>query len=389
MKTSKISLISHVFILTAFSFITACGDDSLKIKVTNPLNQSRINETVSVNLAELPQAARFSTGEISVFSEQLEKVILSQAIDNDGDGKNDELIFQADFQANQSQTFRISPNGEADDVDLEVRTNAMFVPQRKDDFAWENDRIAFRMYGPELQRTEMTSSGIDVWVKRAKYPVMEKLYAKGDAYYHTDNDMGFDFYTVGKSLGCGGLGAWYENKVMQSENFVSWKIIANGPIRSIFELTYKPWNMGGKMSGETKRISIDLGSNFNRMQSRFDGDVSGATAAAGVVKNPGGGNALFGEDKTWLSYWHNPDPNNGSIGCAVILPKNAAKIDSATTENQNVLLIKLEDNNSITYYAGACWSKSPGFESEEKWLAHVKNKALVIENPLKVEVISE
>ena len=36
------------------------------------------------------------------------------------------------------------------------------VPERKDDFAWENDRIAFRMYGPALEADGEISSGIDV-----------------------------------------------------------------------------------------------------------------------------------------------------------------------------------------------------------------------------------
>lgn len=144
------------------------------------------------------------------------------------------------------------------------------------------------MYGPELQRTELTSSGIDVWVKKVKYPVMEKLYSQGYNYYHRDNGEGFDFYTVGSSLGCGGLGAWQDNKIYRSENFVSWKIIANGPIRSVFELTYKPWQFGAKTSGEKKRISLDLGSNFNRIESYLDSDVNDVVPVVGIVKSADG-----------------------------------------------------------------------------------------------------
>ncbi|MGD9109534.1 MAG: DUF4861 family protein, partial [Phycisphaerales bacterium] len=262
-----------------------------------------------------------------------------------------------------------------------------FVPQRKDDFAWENDRIAFRMYGPELQRTELTSSGIDVWVKSVRYPVMEKLYSEGDKYYHYDNGEGFDFYTVGESLGCGGLGALKGNKIYRSENFVSWKLITNGPIRSVFELTYKPWKLGDKISGEKKRISLDLGSNFNFIESSFSSDVDDAAIVTGIVNCTLGGNAVFGEDKTWLSYWHNPDETNGSIGCTVILPKGAAKNESANIDNHSLLCVKLSNSRSVAYYAGACWSKGADFISEEEWLKHVQKKVRLIENPLKVEVL--
>jgi unsaturated rhamnogalacturonyl hydrolase len=244
------------------------------------------------------------------------------------------------------------------------------------------------MYSPELQRTELTGSGIDVWVKSVKYPVMKKLYSEGYEYCHRDNGLGFDFYKVGESLGCGGLGVLRGKKVYQSKNFVSWKLIANGPIRSVFELTFASWELGSKTSGEKKRISLDLGSNFNHIESSFGSGINDVTIVVGIVKCALGGHEVFGEDKTWLSYWHNPDPVNGSIGCAVILPKDAAGNTSITTDKHNLLHVKLDRSNSIAYYAGACWSKTPDFDSEEKWLKCVQKKVRLIENPLKVEMLT-
>ncbi len=388
---ARIKITWIVCICIVFSFIAVGGDTSrIKVKAANPLNESRENETVSVSLKASPGLLQFSTGrKPSVYSEYLNKFILCQTIDNNGDAEYDELIFKADFEPGQTQVFYISDGNDSQDVNVVYRTNAMFVPQRKDDFAWENDKIAFRMYGPELQRTELTSSGIDVWVKSVKYPVMKKLYSKGHDYYHRDNGEGSDFYTVGESLGCGGLGAWRDNKLYRSENFVSWKVIANGPIRSVFELTYKPWQFGARQSGETKRISLDLGSNFNQIESRFDGDVNNAVPAVGIVQCAGGGNAVFGPNKTWLSYWQNADGGNGSIGCAVILPEEAARNECATADNHNILLAGLNDSRSVVYYAGACWSKTPDFDSEEKWLKCVQKKVRLIENPLKIEVLPE
>ena len=389
MTSAKITLIGCMAAVMAF--IAGGGEtDRIKVKAVNPLNEGRDNETVCIDLKASPALLQFSQGaKASVYSEHLKEFILCQSLDNDGDGKNDEVIFQADFEPVQTQEFYITDSNEKGDVNVACRTNAMFVPQRKDDFAWENDRIAFRVYGPELQRTELTSSGIDVWVKSVKYPVMEKLYSKGHDYYHSDNGEGSDFYTVGKSLGCGGLGAWHDNRLWRSENFVSWKIITNGPIRSVFELTYKPWQLGAKTSGEKKRISLDLGSNFNQIESFFDGDVNDTVPAVGVVESAGGGNAVFGPDKTWLGYWQNADGGNGSIGCAVILPKEAARNDSVTADNHNILLARLNGRGSVVYYAGACWNRSADFDSEEKWLKHIQKKARLIESPLKIEVLSE
>ncbi len=382
----RVKINSVVCILIVFSFMAAGGETIvIKVKAINPLDEGRDSETVSVDLKTLPYQLQYP----SVYSEQLEKFVLCQAVDNDGDGTNDELIFQSDFEPGQTKILNISESNGAPEANVVERTNAMFVPQRKDDFAWENDKIAFRMYGPELLRTELNSSGIDVWVKSVKHPVMSKLYSKGHEYYHSDNGEASDFYNVGETLGCGGLGAWHDNKLWRSQNFAAWKIITNGPIRSVFELTYKPWQLGVKTTGETKRISLDLGSNFNRIESCFDGDVNDAVPAVGIVQCAGGGNAVFGPNKRWLSYWQNADGGNGYIGCAVILPEKAARNESVTSDNHNILLARLDDSRSVVYYAGACWSKTPDFDSEEKWLQCVQKKVRLIENPLKIEVLSE
>ena len=59
------------------------------------------------------------------------------------------------------------------------------VPERKDDFVWENDKVAYRVYGPALQAMGEITSGIDVWSKRvpdlivnAWYNAMRKVSAR-------------------------------------------------------------------------------------------------------------------------------------------------------------------------------------------------------------------
>ncbi|MCJ8295019.1 MAG: DUF4861 domain-containing protein, partial [Colwellia sp.] len=46
----------------------------------------------------------------------------------------------------------------------EVKAYAKFVPEREDDFAWENDLVAFRMYGP-ASKSIGTVIGVDCWIK--------------------------------------------------------------------------------------------------------------------------------------------------------------------------------------------------------------------------------
>lgn len=75
------------------------------------------------------------------------------------------------------------------------RTFARFVPERSDDFAWENDLIAFRAYGPAL-REGKENSGIDCWLKRVNYPIINKWYVQSEQgkSYHKDHGEGCDNY---------------------------------------------------------------------------------------------------------------------------------------------------------------------------------------------------
>lgn len=121
---------------------------------------------------------------------------------------------------------------------------ARFVPERLDDFAWENDRIAFRMYGPAMWEIpkKRCGSGIDVWVKKVRYPVIDKWYARKN--YHKDEGEGADYYSVGKTLGCGGLGFWVDGKLQINKHFESYKVIQGAGDRVEFELAYAPIKVG-------------------------------------------------------------------------------------------------------------------------------------------------
>ncbi|MDD5011051.1 MAG: DUF4861 domain-containing protein [Phycisphaerae bacterium] len=355
----------------------------ITVKVSNPLNESRISETISLEMKKL---ARFGKDKPAVYSDSLKKFIPYQLIDNDGDGKNDELIFQADFGAKQTQVFEIVEANATNQIRQEYGARAYDIKQRKDDFAWENDKLAFRMYGQELQMTELTSSGIDVWVKKVQEPVMLYLYGKGHDFYHADNPLGIDFYNIGPTLGCGGLGVWFDGKLQRSGNYYDWKIIANGPIRTIFELKYKPWQMGDKKIGEVKRISLDVGSNFNHIESRFDGNVKKMVLAIGVTKVERNRKATYNKDKNILCTWEDGDKRFGIIGCGVILPKETAVNKSAEDGGNYMLLAKANNKNTVSYYAGAGWNRRPEFRNKERWRAFVEKKARLIENPLIIKI---
>ena len=204
---------------------------------------------------------------------------------------NAKLLFQVDLAPGETRTFYILDASALAAVPPPiVKTFARYVPERHDDFAWESDRIAHRIFGKALetwQEEPLTSSGVDVWIKRTRNLIVNEMYRTRTLLRHERRAQ--DDYRVGKTRGCGGLGIWDGKKLYVSSNWRNCKVITTGPIRSEFELTYDAWDAGnGRMVSETKRISIDAGSNLSRVESTFSSDdKSPLTIGVGLAERPG------------------------------------------------------------------------------------------------------
>ncbi len=51
-------------------------------------------------------------------------------------------------------------------------------------------------------------------------------------------------YDVGTNRGAGGTGIWDGTRLHVSKNWRTWNVMANGPLRAVFELGYEPWDAG-------------------------------------------------------------------------------------------------------------------------------------------------
>lgn len=243
-----------------------------------------------------------------------------------------------------------------------------FMPQRKDDFAWENERIAFRAYGPALQRGGEVSSGLDVWAKRTRKPVVERWYFQAD--YHEDHGEGLDFYKVGPSRGCGATGILQDGKLAVASNFVTYAILENGPEKLVFQLGYAPYEASGIKVTETRKITLQAGSNLNKIEVRFqwEGGPSTVPVAAGIVKREGSGKMDKSNEGAWVTYWEPEQAGNGSIAGGIVMSAKSRFVEDA----QHVMLVSdVPRGGTLTYYAGAAWSKGADFPDATAWTKYV------------------
>lgn len=259
------------------------------------------------------------------------------------------------------------------------------MPERYDDYAWENNLCAYRLYGPALETSpeKLITPGIDVWVKCTEKLVIDEWYAKGD--YHHNYGDGMDCYKVGKTLGGGASVPMVEEKFWPMEhNYATARTLDNGPIRTSVELTYVPWDVNGTPVSLVKTITLDANQRFNRMENIYEGTFEELPIAAGFVRHEVKGTE---QGEGWLAMVEavsdSKQPEvDGDIYQAVVLPGAEMHADLL---GHSLAVMATKPGEKLTYYSASGWSQG-GVESMEEWVETIKEQVASIENPLQVTI---
>lgn len=378
---------------------------TVTVTVTHDLAIARPSETITIPWSEVNRALPGALLQKIAVKDTAGRVLPYQVTNvapQAKDPKNEgiaygELIFQHDFAAGEkSATFTVEKiEGVA--PPFPVKAFARLVPERLDDFAWENDKIGHRTYGPALAapapagvvKEVLVTSGLDVWTKRVDYPIVDRWYNKGHDHYHADQGEGMDMYQVGPSRGCGGTGVWDGRALHVSSNFKSARVIANGPIRAIFELSYDTWAANGFYVSEVKRFIVDAGHQLDRIESTFaaSGNRKEISVGIGLHKNPTdrGQDPVIEvtrhETEGVLAQWV-AQKTNDALGTAVIVPSGFTGF--AEDERNLLALATAEPGKPLVYYAGAGWSRAGEIASKQAWLDYLAAMAARVHSPVSV-----
>lgn len=385
----KIRILPVIMLLT-----TACqfGHNETVVQVRNPLPIQR-TEIIEIELGQITS----DTGRYRrLYLDDAGSIVTSQLVDSDGDGSMELLLASVTVGPGESREFFIREGDDQPHASAASKVYSRFVPERTDDFAWENDRVAFRTYGPEAQRLVeegqpggTLSSGIDCWLKRVDYPVIDKWYKKNieGGSYHQDDGEGYDPYQVGKSRGCGGIGVWANDSLHVSRNFISWKIIAKGPLRNIFELKYSPWKVNGISVQETKRVSIDAGSQLMFIEELLDTSQPLPHITIGLTLHDGKGIAFSDSTKGVFGYWEKIDDAHLGTGL-VIDPRSIIHFEDfrSPLPDQNHILVNVAAGERISYFAGFGWEKAGIITSQQRWQEYMNDFSSRLSAPLTVTI---
>lgn len=396
MKLNIIKIVCLLGILALFSSFITKKQTSRRIIIKNTLAINRVNEVVSINLKQLKSITE-SYQDLMIKNEN-GNLLVTQIVDNNLDGTPDELLFQASVLAKSKVIYTVFFDKKVlkEKPISQYTTYARFVPERTDDFTWENDIVAFRTYGPEAQRLVeegklggTLSSGIDLWLKKVKYSIIDKWYFNNlqiSGYYHIDHGEGYDPYHVGNSRGTGGTGIWLNDSLLVSKNFVKYRVISSGPLRAIFELDYNSWSKFGVK--ETKRISLDLGSNFTKFENSISSEIKIPNYTVGITLHKEKGGVNLNASKGIFRHWEPID--DSFVGEGIVVEsrviKEAINHHSNSVDQSQILIITEPKKDKLVYYSGFTWSKSGQEKTVEEWDVKLNIQSEIINNPLVVKV---
>lgn len=395
------------FFLAATAF--ACTQEKgIEVTVSNPSAIARSNEITEISM----DAVAKLNGEPFVISDNNGSQIPYQiTYDN-------KIIFPVDVNANSSITYKITP-GTPEDVAVVACGN--FYPERVDDIAWENDRIAFRTYGPALQATGEKAFGYDIWVKRVSEPVVDMRYktelnpdtrAKiaelrktdkkaaqelaNSISYHIDHGNGLDYYKVGPTLGAGTSALLANDSIVYPYCYKDYEILDNGPLRFTVKLVYNPLKV--KDNGnviETRLLSLDAGSQMNKITLSFANLNEATPIVTGIVLHDPSMDYQADASKGYIAY---ADPENsldGQIYVGAVFPEKLNDAKAVTfsdgekkqrgADGHVLAYSTYTPGSEYTYYTGAGWSKW-GFQNSGEWFKYVQDYAQKIKQPLQVTV---
>ncbi|HEU4560001.1 MAG TPA: DUF4861 domain-containing protein [Longimicrobium sp.] len=362
------------------------------VRAQNPLQVERADEVLELSWTDLQRRLPgIAPGRVRVVDAATGAEAVTQAFDGNGDGTTDQLLVLTSFWPGETKELVVQ--AAAPSAVHRPRVHARHDAHR-DDVAWESDRIAFRIYGQGLWKASeyqpLVSSGIDVWLKSVRDLIVEKWYARGHDAYHVDTGEGADFYSVGPTLGAGGDAPWRDGKMYPAKNFRSHRILATGPIRTVFELSYDPWDAGGVQVTEVRRFTMDAGHNLFRGESTFtSADGSDVPYVIGTVKREG----LVGSTSRvgawgWLATWGPVERKNGGhgeLGTAVLMPKERIT-DIRELNDHYVLGATARSGVPVVHYIGAGWTDSGDFRTVEDWWRHLDRASERLANPIRVTV---
>ena len=367
---------------------TGCSkSESVTVIIANPLAIERTGEMVEIPVNDIYTQLNLSdTAQFVIYDEKAQEVPYQLTYD-------EKVIFPVSIASNASVNYTVQ-QGTPSMVNAVVYGRC--YPERLDDIAWENDRAAYRAYGPALQKSGERAYGYDVFTKSVEELVVEDRYAmeldsasraeikalreagkkeEADSLsraisYHIDHGNGMDCYAVGPTLGGGTAALMPDSAIVYPYCYKDYEILDNGPLRFTVKLVFNPLVVKNDSNVvETRIIQLDKGSQLNKTTVSYEYLTQATPVAAGLVlhaANPEG--YAYDAAKGYISYADpttNAQAGNGIVYVGAVFP---ASVQTSTQLFEKPVGDALGHVLGISTYEPGNDFVLLGFRLEQIWL---------------------
>ncbi len=366
-----------------------------EVELANPSEFAREKTPIYVSYYELGLGSddrRVATLGVKVDA----AVVPSQAIDSDGDGKQDGLISLVDFANAETKKLTIVSGAARPPTELKLTQAEL---SHKTGGAWKarkdkpelkeyvggsfqnvkeltpppehTDHSNFIRYeGPGIESDKVGyriyldwRNGFDIFGKKTSAPVLQRVGLDGFESYHKMSDWGMDILKVGESLGAGGFGFWDGKKVDLVSKVDGWtaSVIENGNLYSSLRIAYKGWQVGEKKVNLTADLSMVGGSRAVHVTLRQSENLP--NLAIGIVKHPEtellqGPSELTGTAFTYAGSYGKQSLNGDLLGMGVLFPSGSR--DAQKEDASSYVSVMKPSGKSLEYYFLAAWQGETG-----------------------------
>ena len=388
--------------------LTACSDTVVKtISVTNPSDDYRVNEPVLVPLSDLDV-------NISDFCQLTLKDEEGNEVPYDLIGYPEaSLLFFATTKAHFTSKYTLVDRQPAP---VKPLVSARFVPERKDDFAWENNLAAYRMYGPALA-PENPSNGVDLWLKCTDELIVDSFYYREHELhlpYHVNYGKGLDCYKVAHTPGCGGWFPLLNGKPQIGTQYDRYEVLDRGPLAVRFRLYYDHYPLAdldsaARLCRSTEPVEGEIqatvtitcmayqqlckaevvlsASSLSAFSECSERSFDSLSLAAGIFLHTVTSNSMIplaGAPQLcasggYIAYAENAVSDAGDAQgrnyAAVVMPD----MDRCFVED-NTLIAVSNSSNTLTYWFGGGWSEWQ-YPEDGDWFTQTGYTARLVRNP--------
>jgi len=365
----KNSTLLALFLCSGISTFAQSG----KFTITNSSGVSRKEDPIVVTKEALSAFVEIPDSKKAIVLTMNGKEISSQLDDINGDGQWDELAFEADIERNSKVEVKVkwidaekapvylkktqawfgiaeNRDGKYKPVTTENRKD-WWTPQQQPPLyqmegpGWENDKVGFRNYFD-------SRNGMDIFGKTTSKLVMDSV---DGSYrdYHKMCPWGMDILKVGASLGAGGFALIDKGLPipLQQTSSASFRQISNGPVRSMIELVYEGWKVGGTNHNVKQRISIWAGKYWYKNEVTITGFIGDKEIAVGIVNIKNEGKPIYQTNNlgfTSLASHARQSENDDMLGMGLLF---SSKIFTGYGEAPRIVPFPKKDTVSHTWYA--------------------------------------